>query len=100
MAYYIRHETWTSKMDGTVYHKQTLVELTAAEARACVHASPAADEADYRRVGADYARAWVKADRHHETALYVDWNGAVRYARDSFANRVREFKANNLDGHY
>ena len=62
---------------------QMLVELTAAEAREYVHASPASDEPDYQHCSADYARSWVKRDLPHETALWVNCDGQVRYARDS-----------------
>lgn len=37
----------------------------------------------YDRVSPQYARSWVRNGGHHETPLWVDWEGKVRYARDN-----------------
>lgn len=84
MDYYIRHRQYTSAINGRIHRSQMLVELTAAEARECVHASPASDEPDYQRCSADYARNWVRQGLPHETPLWVDYDNRVRYARDSY----------------
>lgn len=74
MTYYLRRYTG-------MYPNTTLVEAT----------QRWTEQADINRVGYDridpvYARKWVKEGGHHETPLYVDWDGKVRYARDPEAN--------------
>ena len=78
MAYYIR------SYHGHIHGSQMLVELTSAEAREVVHESYAADEPDYRRVSATYAHQWVRGGLPHETALWIDFDNRVRYARESY----------------
>lgn len=57
---------------------QTLTEVTARE----YLRAQEVDRNAYRRVDAEFARRYVKNGGHHETALWVDTDGKVRYARD------------------
>lgn len=70
MAYFLR--TYTRWPD------RTLVEMTQ---RATEQAN--LNLVGYDRVDPAFARKWVKEGNHHETPLYVDWDGKVRYARDT-----------------
>jgi hypothetical protein len=36
----------------------------------------------YDRVSGAYAHRWVREGGHHETPLYVDYDGRIRYAKD------------------
>jgi hypothetical protein len=71
MTYYLRSHPGP-------YPHTTLVESTQRQT----------EQADISRVGYDrvspeYARQWVKDGGHHETPLWVDYDGKVRYARDA-----------------
>jgi hypothetical protein len=41
------------------------------------------DKVGYDRVSGAYAHRWVRDDRPHETPLFVDFDGRIRYARDA-----------------
>jgi hypothetical protein len=70
MTYYLRHYPGS--------HYQTLVEASQR------HVEQAdLSRVGYHRVDPTYARQWVKNGGHHETPLWVDYDGKVRYARDA-----------------
>lgn len=69
---------------GQGWANTVLCEMTAAELRAARAEPEAQGEAPsvaYRPCGADSARAWVDSGRIHETGLYRDYDGRIRYAR-------------------
>lgn len=65
------------------YPHATLVEMTPAEYRD-EKAKSAPDGWEYERTTAQEAHRWVKGGGHHETALYTDENGRIRYAKDGY----------------
>lgn len=66
--------------DGSYSSHDTLTEMSAREARK----AESSDEPnhEYNIIPADLARRYVARGMHHETPLYVNENGHVRYARD------------------
>jgi hypothetical protein len=70
MTYYLR------SLVGSRY--STLVESTQRRVEQCD-----ISKVGYDRVSPEYARRWVKNGNTHETPLWVDWDGKVRYARDA-----------------
>lgn len=66
-------------------HHTALIEMTPTEYRETVNEEARASvepakRVQHRRVTADEARRYVKAGGHHETGLWVDADGKVRYA--------------------
>jgi hypothetical protein len=67
------------------YGYGTLCEFTPAELRDEIAKSGGPDGwPRYERISGQRAHKWVKEGGHHETALYIDHNGRVRYATDGF----------------
>ena len=56
-----------------------LIEMTVKEWRESLQK----DRPIYTRVSAESARKWVKDGYTHMTPLYVNFDGKVRYAKDS-----------------
>ena len=71
MTYYLR--SYTGKYPHTTLVVSTQRQTEQADI----------SKVGYDRVDPEYARHWVKNGGHHETPLYVDYDGKVRYARDS-----------------
>lgn len=65
--------------DASCTGPATLVELTRAEQRAIDSAMPY-----YEPTTAQRAHKWVKEGGHHGTALFIDYDGRVRYATDGY----------------
>lgn len=59
-----------------------LVEMTAQEHRDEEAKAAPTGWPKYYRVPAEKAHRWVKDGSHHETGLYLDDRGRVRYASD------------------
>lgn len=57
----------------------TLVEMSPQEARDEL-AKAKGTSMTYKPVSASEARKWVKDGGHHETGLYTDCDGRIRYA--------------------
>ncbi len=69
---------------GPDYHPSELVELTRAELRT-VEATQGPMLARYERVDASRAHNHVKRGGWHDTGLYVDYDGRIRYAEGEAA---------------
>ena len=65
------------------YPYATLVEMTPAEHRD-EKAKATPDGWEYEPTTAQQAHKWVKEGGHHETALYINEEGRIRYARDGY----------------
>ena len=66
-------------------HSRTLVEFKSEKEMAAYAASQAATDGGrqpftWRRTTAERARDWVKRGNVHETGLWTDYDGRVRYA--------------------
>lgn len=64
------------------YNYPALVELTPEEHRAEVVKAGIGGWPRYERATAQRAHKWVKDGGHHETALYINHDGKIRYAKD------------------
>ncbi|THK33455.1 hypothetical protein EHS39_36205, partial [Ensifer sp. MPMI2T] len=69
----------------TTMHHMALIEMTPTEYRETIDEEARASveqvkRVRHQRITADEARRYVKAGGHHETGLWVDADGKVRYA--------------------
>ena len=64
-------------------HQCTLTEF-ATKAEFLAEAERVSSFGTLHRVMADRARAWVKGNGHHETALFINLDGQVRRAGAGF----------------
>ena len=75
MAYYLRRRNNDAA--------PMLVELTAAEYRAERFKASVTGWPVFQRQSPEQARSWVREGGFHETGLYVNGEGQVRYARSA-----------------
>jgi hypothetical protein len=81
MAYVVRTRT-TKLSDGSYCSTDCLVEMTRAAAlKAEATTEPGVE---FNMISGAMAHRYVKRGMQHETPLYVDDTGRVRYARDSY----------------
>jgi hypothetical protein len=73
---YIIRRRWTKELE---FAGETLTEMTAKELRDAEAKND--PQVTYKRIDSYRARQLVKDGCHHETGLWVDYDGKMRYAK-------------------